>query len=389
MPNWGNDSVETSTTTPNWTRALGGTSPNIDNMIINSVSIYVGLAHTQQMRLAVYSGGTLDTNPAGATLLYDYGVTSGSGTSTFLTITGPEIVLPKNTPIWIAFRNNGGYLAHYVNSSPVGSDFQTARGRWNSADLDGDETSSFPSTWPTDSGGSFGNFWYSLYLTYSIKIYGGIKFTATSSQYLESASSFTPPVNSTVCFWVNMSSTAGAQRMMGCHDYYEIGLGLVVAGKIYNDLYQASSSFASIQTVDPNTWYHITCTRNSSNNATIYFNGVLDNTSSINSQTPSSNNMGIGHRTDKAGDYLDGYLEDMRIYDRVLTAAEIATIYGCKGTDSITYGLLHRWLMNEGSMDTVVSGAGVVKDRGPSQLNMTPSNSPVFAGTKLKFRRFV
>ncbi len=390
MANWGIDTIEATTTTPNWTRAMGGTSPDLDNMVIKSVSIYVGTTHTQQIRLAVYSGGALATNPAGATLLYDYGVTSGTGTSTWLTITGPSVSLPKNATIWIVFRNNGGYLIHYASASPVGSDFQTARGRWTSVDIDGDETSSFPSTWPTDSGGSFSNFWYSIYLIYSIQTYGGIKFTATNSQYLESVSSFTPSTNSTVCFWVYMNSSGGVQRMMGCDNHYEIGYSESSGNVIYNDLYQASSgNFISIGTIDPSTWYHITCTRDTSNNATIYIDGVLDNTGSINSLTPSSNNMRIGHRTGATGEYFDGYLEDMRIYDRVLSAAEIATIYGAKGVDGIVYGLNHRWIMNEGPMDIVVSGSGSVKDRGLGSLNMTPSNSPVFAGTKLKFRRFV
>ncbi len=181
MANWGIDTIVASTTTPNWARAMGGTSPNLDNMVLDSVSIYVGTTHTQQIRLAVYSGGDLVTGPAGATLLHDYGETSGSGTSEWLTITGPQISLPKNTPTWVAFRNNGGYTVYYQSSSPIGSDYQTARGRWASIDIDGDETSSYPSTWPTDSGGSFSNFWYSVYLTYSIASDENTKIAYTES----------------------------------------------------------------------------------------------------------------------------------------------------------------------------------------------------------------
>ena len=391
MPNWGIDTVEATTTTPNFCRAMGGTSPNLDNMVINSVSIYVGTTHTQQIRLAVYSGGDLVTGPAGATLLYDYGVTSGSGTSTWLTITGPEITLPKNTPTWIAFRNDGGYIIHYAGASPVGSDFQTARGRWNSDDLGGDETSSYPSTWPTDSGGSFASFWYSIYLTYKINEYGGIKFEAVNSQYLESVSSFTPLPNVTVCFWMFQFTQSGIQRIMGCDNSYEVGFWDVggVGNVIINDLYQASSgNLTSDIGISPGTWYHVACTRNTSNEALIYINGIQHGSGNINSLVPSPNNLRIGHRTAATGQYFDGHLEDMRIYNRVLSAAEIETIYAAKGVDGITHGLEHRWKLDEGPIDTVASGAGSVKDSGSESLNMTPNNSPAFGGSRLKLRRF-
>ncbi|MFQ5867830.1 MAG: DUF2341 domain-containing protein, partial [bacterium] len=68
---WGKTAIATYSTTSNHSRAMGGTSPNVDNMKIKSISIYLG-AQTGDVRLAVYTGGDLD-DPTNATLLWDAG----------------------------------------------------------------------------------------------------------------------------------------------------------------------------------------------------------------------------------------------------------------------------------------------------------------------------
>jgi len=274
MPYWGINTSGASSFTPNWCRAMGGTLPNVDNMILRRVGLRVGATHTQQIRMAVYTGGSLTTGPAGASLLIDFGVTSGTGTNEWSYIeTDSLIYLPKNVVAWVAFRNDGGFSTLASATSPAGSDFQSARGRWTSVDLDGDETSAYPSTWPTDSGGSFADFWYSVQLVYS-------------------------------------------------------------------------------------------------------------------DGTPSTASLQIGFRPGAPiTGYLSAYVEDVRIYNRVLSANEVSTIYACKGVDGIVHGLLHRWLLDEGSEFAVASGTGAVKDSGPGQLNMIPNNSPLYSGSQLKFKR--
>ncbi len=384
MPEWGIDTAGTTTTTPNWCRAMGGTSPNIDNMLLKSVSIYVGSTHTQQIRLAVYSGGNLTTGPDGATLVYDAGVTSGTALNTWLTINIPtEVILPKNAVTWVAFRNNGGYIIHYYGTSPAGNDFQTARGRYSSTVLDGDETSAFPSTWPSD-GGAFAAFWYSTYIIYQIRYYGGLFFESSSSMYLSSVSSFTPPANCSVSFWLFHSNDGGTPRIVSHSDNWEIWIN--ASNQISNDM-NWGTSLVSSATINTNTRYYIVCTRASDNTLQIYVNGQFDNSSSGGTGSPGSATFYVGVKQTLL-QYFDGYIEDLRIYNRVLSANEIATIYGCKGTDSITYGLIHKWPMQEKAIDVVASGTGSIIDLGPSRLDLTPNNNPTYSGTQLKFKRF-
>jgi hypothetical protein len=167
---WGKTNAGVSTAKANFTRLMSGTAPSSTGMVLKSISVYVGANHGDQMRLAVYSGGSLSAGPAGATLLYDFGQTSGSGTDQWLTLTysGPDISVPANQPLWIALKSNGGGTGFSVvySSSATGSNFQSARGRYSSTSVSTDNTISYPATWPAGTG-SFTNYWYSVYITYS------------------------------------------------------------------------------------------------------------------------------------------------------------------------------------------------------------------------------
>lgn len=83
---------------------------------------------------------------------------------------------------------------------------------------------------------------------------------------------------------------------------------------------------------------------------------------------------------------FDGIIEDVRIYNRALSPAEVATIYSARGRDSINYGLLHRWLLNEQSSGVSASGSNTVKDM-IGQNHGTPQLTPVYVESKLKFKR--
>jgi len=216
----------------------------------------------------------------------------------------------------------------------------------------------------------------------------GMRFYGGANQALTSVSSFTPPTNCSVCFWI-YPKTLGT-RVLGCHNLWEVSFDLTTptSGKISNDLFQSTPNFFSTGGLNVDTLYHVVCTRASDDSAAIYFNGALDSTNSNNSGSPSAGNLKIGTR-DTELQYLNGYLEDVRIYDRVLSADEVKTMYTCRGIDNITYGLLHRWPLDELPMDSTASGTGSVKDFGPSQNNMTPTNGPEYTGSRIRTMRFV
>jgi hypothetical protein len=213
----------------------------------------------------------------------------------------------------------------------------------------------------------------------------GMRFQSGANEYLASISSFTPPANGSVSFWMYSNDLSGIHEIIGCHSAWEIRTDGIT---LYNGLNEGSTPLGSSATLQVETRYHIVCTYDSSNNAQIYINGSLDNSGSGNDGSPSSNNISIGVRTGSSN-YYDGYVEDVRIYDRVLSAGEVETIYAVNGIDEIVYSLLHRWLLDEKAPNSEASGVGSIKDNGQNQLNMTPNNSPLYGSRRIKRRRFV
>jgi hypothetical protein len=130
-----------------------------------------------------------------------------------------------------------------------------------------------------------------------------------------------------------------------------------------------------------------------SNDAVLYINGESVTVTETNTpsgtvtddsgQTFLTANLGDGFRN------VDGPLGDLRVYNRILTPAEIQTIYQARGVDGIVAGLLSRWPMDEGPDGGVASGTDTVKDVGGSENDGTPTNSPDYDDGIIRSRRRV
>jgi len=168
----------------------------------------------------------------------------------------------------------------------------------------------------------------------------------------------------------------------------------------FNHKFSSSSAFwYGDDTISEDTWYHLAVTYNkgsTGNDPELYVDGV--------SQSVSENIGPVGTADDDSSydawlgsanvefdssNVIDGTLSDIRMYNRILSAAEIQTIYNCMGHDTIVDGLVARWLMNEASPGTGASGSGVVKDCGPFGNHGTPNDSPLYRADRLSFRRRV
>ncbi|MDH5780862.1 MAG: DUF2341 domain-containing protein, partial [Candidatus Bathyarchaeota archaeon] len=159
---WGDTNNPGGTSSPQSTaRAMGGISPDVDNMKLTSISVWWGGTGTG--RLAVYQGGALD-NPNGASLVWDAGEVAIPATAGWVTISGGSASLAKNTPTWLAWKcNDANY--YYETSWDSASDFQSGRGR---AQLD-DEGAASTDVWDATIGAfSFGNYWYDIYINYTV-----------------------------------------------------------------------------------------------------------------------------------------------------------------------------------------------------------------------------
>jgi hypothetical protein len=113
-------------------------------------------------------------------------------------------------------------------------------------------------------------------------------------------------------------------------------------------------------------------------NKRLYFDGALDATGAqTGTIVATANNTNIAS-VDVGGTprrEWDGLLDDIRLYDRALSLAELQTMFASKGADKIVFGLLNRWTMREAAPGVAASGAASIKDlRGA--FNGTPIASP-------------
>ena len=168
MTRWGKPDSASYATKVNHARALGGMSPDHDTLL-KSVSIFLPVNEDASVRLAVYAGGQLGSGPHAASpakLLFDFGQTpiGQAGWSTLKHPTG--IRMPANTPIWLAWKSSGGNVQVAFFQERTGpSDFQPARGRWDSKAINLNSGDPWPRAWPANDNGEFDSFEYSCFLT--------------------------------------------------------------------------------------------------------------------------------------------------------------------------------------------------------------------------------
>jgi hypothetical protein len=109
--------------------------------------------------------------------------------------------------------------------------------------------------------------------------------------------------------------------------YWEPNEGQLQCGKNYSNILNVVESVFSVQVVwNVNTWYHLVCVWNGTT-MRIYVNGSQDNSAGVTSGLNSTANVAkIGnHRLDSVS--LGGIIDEFRIYNRALSAAEIAQLY--------------------------------------------------------------
>lgn len=85
---------------------------------------------------------------------------------------------------------------------------------------------------------------------------------------------------------------------------------------------------ASTTTISPGQWYFVAATYEANKAIRIYVNGVLENTVAISvTRLANGNPVTIGESYVWRGRYLNGLVDEVELFGRALTAAEIQGIY--------------------------------------------------------------
>lgn len=144
----------------------------------------------------------------------------------------------------------------------------------------------------------------------------------------------------------------------------------------------ATSTFREVAVPDValNEWHHHFLTYSGST-LRYYLDGTQVASASV-TGTPSALGDGaaIGRLGSANREYWNGFLSDVRVYGRSLSASEVQWLGGSKSGLHLSDRLLGRWIMDEGITGTTASGATVI-DRSGNGETGTPTNGPSWLAT--------
>ena len=154
----------------------------------------------------------------------------------------------------------------------------------------------------------------------------GLRFDGVDDK-ITTASEFLSTNPLTVTAWIKVSGLGGlsAGRIVD-NGTFTVRLDSSNRIAVTNDsslvAYSANNAFTF------GTWVFVTAIRNSSNQCTIYINGQISSTADQNcgTVTAGSTNVIIGNRN-SGGRTFNGVIDDIRIYNKVLTSSDILKIY--------------------------------------------------------------
>ncbi len=192
----------------------------------------------------------------------------------------------------------------------------------------------------------------------------------------------------TIAAWIKPSLIDGNLRRIVTNGKTDFSIDTSNNRLIFTS--DATNARSAAESLAVNTWAHIVVTRTSGGTANIYVNGVLSGSANQNSGTPlgGTTNVIIGNTssgTTNTG--FAGILDDVRIYNKVLTAAEVAALYNQtvpstankSTTNRLTDGLVGLWSFDGPDLLRNVTDKSGLGNHG-YLLNYTSTSSSVTAG---------
>lgn len=157
-----------------------------------------------------------------------------------------------------------------------------------------------------------------------------------------SYTNFSLPIS--VSLWV-YSSVTNQQGMIVCFGNTSWGYTVMIGetGVPYGDLWNGSTNYSAVGTtaVPLNNWFHYCSTVSPNGSHTIYINGVFVGTRSISGVTTITdsngnaiNRMQVGSMVGGVQYPFKGLVDDLKIYNRALSASEVLAIYNANASST-------------------------------------------------------
>jgi hypothetical protein len=203
-----------------------------------------------------------------------------------------------------------------------------------------------------------------------------------TTQYIEYGDILQPTANFTLMCWFYATDLSTYKMIIGREDNtgtnpgYHLEINASQKGGFHGD--NGTIMVFTNTTIVLNTWYHMVGVRDTvTGNQRIYLNGVLENSAAYGTLSNVIATFRIGRPEPWPTQGFIGLMDDARFYNRVLDDDEIATIYACRGCDSILYGLQGRWLLSEGAKDQIVGIPSNIDVNNPQSAQSRSTGSSI------------
>ena len=170
-------------------------------------------------------------------------------------------------------------------------------------------------------------------VTYSTGKFGQAGVFNGSSSYIN-YDNFTFPANDfTFSAWANTNNVASQYNMITT--IAKSGSGFMYLTFEYNKLFyydggSTVSLASSVGSISNNTWYHCLITKSSTDGIKLYLNGNLvgSNAATTSNPTNGTGQNRIGHYyTPTSIGHFNGSIDQVRIYDKAISASDVTTLY--------------------------------------------------------------
>jgi hypothetical protein len=233
-----------------------------------------------------------------------YGLSKGSSTPYFFVASSSQFFVVQGSEGVVEGDIRSGLVGQWGFDEATGTVVYDGTGNKNNGDFVGDVVRA----------------------TSTCKIANCLSFS-TASTYISipTSSLFHPTSSITVSAWVSMASSTGtfdAVVIPGSDDYYLQAQWPKWRFYVYNTLGIYKDVY-SINDIITNQWTHLVGTYDGSN-VVLYVNGAIQNSNSLTGDLRNSN----GALTfSSSGRYFNGNIDDVRIYNRALSADEVKQLY--------------------------------------------------------------
>lgn len=181
----------------------------------------------------------------------------------------------------------------------------------------------------------------------------GVLFAGGSEGVVSTTTYARPTTDCSVSMWLRHDNNSAGCRPFGHDTNFESRTG---AGGSVLTLDYFGTGVGGTVTLTLGTYHHLVFVCDvTGGNMLAYLDGsnVLNAAASF--TTAGTDTMKIGISPGAASQGWNGALDDIRIYNRALSAAECENLYACRGTDGMLEDLEHWYPMDEGAEGATVT----------------------------------